>query len=361
MLKTVLSKYIFLSIYIIITFGSCKIQKQNNNSADNYIIYPPPPDTARVQYLTSISSSADIEGKQSKFSKFVLGEQTPLTISKPYGIEIRFGKIYLCDAGARLIVIIDLEQQKFLYFIPEGKGQLKKPINCYVDEKGYLYVADIERKQIVIFDKDGKYVNAVGEKENFKPSDVFVSDNKIWVCNLADNKINVFNNEGDYELINSFPNSEKTDDDFLFSPVNFQVTNDKVYVSDFGGFKTMIYNDKGNFISSIGSQGKAPGKFLRPKGIAVDKDENVYVVDAAFENAQIFDKDGNVKMYIGGHNANNGDMSLPAQIVIDYDNIKYFQQYVDPEYDLKYIILVTNQYGPNKINVYGRIEEKAKK
>ena len=33
----------------------------------------------------------------------------------------------------------------------------------------------------------------------------------------------------------------------------------------------------------------------------------------------------------------------------------YFQKYVDPAYELKYIILVTNQYTPEKVNVYGRI------
>ncbi|MCF6183631.1 MAG: hypothetical protein L3J56_03210 [Bacteroidales bacterium] len=51
-------------------------------------------------------------------------------------------------------------------------------------------------------------------------------------------------------------------------------------------------------------------------------------------------------------------MYLPASITISYEDIKYFEKYVDPEYNLKYLILVSNQYGPDKINVYGRIELK---
>ncbi|MCK5521311.1 MAG: hypothetical protein KAI81_09380, partial [Candidatus Marinimicrobia bacterium] len=50
------------------------------------------------------------------------------------------------------------------------------------------------------------------------------------------------------------------------------------------------------------------------------------------------------------------NMYLPAQISIDYDNTEYFEKYLIPGYTLKYIILVSNQFGPDKIGVYGFIE-----
>ena len=66
-------------------------------------------------------------------------------------------------------------------------------------------------------------------------------------------------------------------------------------------------------------------------------------------------------MFFGGTYKGPGDMWLPAKITIDYDNLQYFRKYVDPSYDLQYLILVTNQYGPDKINVYGRVEPRQPK
>ncbi|MCF6169313.1 hypothetical protein, partial [Lutibacter sp.] len=99
---------------------------------------------------------------------------------------------------------------------------------------------------------------------------------------------------------------------------------------------------------------------VRPKGIAVDKEENIYVVDASFENVQIFNKEGKLLLFFGGHYRSKGDMWLPTKVMIDYDNLKYFEKYVDPKFDLKYLIFVANQYGPDKVSVYGRITLKNK-
>jgi hypothetical protein len=61
-------------------------------------------------------------------------------------------------------------------------------------------------------------------------------------------------------------------------------------------------------------------------------------------------------MFFGGNYKGPGDMWLPAKISIDYENLEYFQKYVDPDYNLKYLILVTNQFGPDKLNIYAAIE-----
>ena len=99
-------------------------------------------------------------------------------------------------------------------------------------------------------------------------------------------------------------------------------------------------------------------QMVRPKGIAVDRESNLYVVDAGIENTQIFNKEGKLLMYFGGTYEGPGGMWLPAKITIDYYNMKYFQKYVDPDFVLKYLILVTNQFGPDKLNVYGRVDPK---
>jgi DNA-binding beta-propeller fold protein YncE len=194
------------TLFIIIIaslFISCVRSITSGSGSDNLVIYPSPPDTARIQFLTRISSSHDVTGNRKSFAKFIFGEGEDIVINKPYGIAVSNGKILICDTYIHGLVIIDMEKNKFDQFIPRGKGELKVPINCFVDSKGYRYIADSERKQVVVFDENGIYVSCFGEAENFKPTDVFVQNDKIYVANLAGHQVYVYSNDSSYTLLNT--------------------------------------------------------------------------------------------------------------------------------------------------------------
>jgi DNA-binding beta-propeller fold protein YncE len=352
--RSVFSYIILLWILIIV---ACSRDLTQSTSVDDLVIFPPPPDTTRIQFLTSISTSQDIEGKQSNLNRFLFGESTPISITKPYGITVHKSKIYICDTGLGGLIVIDLVKRSFVPFVPSGKGQLKLPLNCFLDDRDYLYVADGNRRQVVIFDEEGKYYNAFGETENFKPTDVAVFDNKIFVASLAEHRINIYNRDS-LKLITSFPDTETGDPAYLYQPANIYIAEKEVYVSDMGEYKIKIFSHNGEFLRSVGGYGNNFGQLMRPKGIAVDTDNNLFVVDAAFENVQIFNKTGNLLMYFGGPYSKPGDMWLPAGIALDNANKEYFSRFVDESFELKYLIFVANQYGPDKIGVYGFVKPK---
>jgi hypothetical protein len=338
------------------------------------VVYPQPPDSTRIIYLTSISSSINVNVDRSKFAKFVLGEPEELPINKPYGITIHNSKIYICDIGMNGIDIIDLENKTFSYFTPEGKGKLRTPVNCSIDKDDNMFIADRGRQQIVVFDKTGKYINSFGG-EGFNPSDVFCLNDTVWVCNPQSHKIVAYNRDSvivpvlkqkdakqfkdSSFFLFDFPESEIENPEYLSSPSNIFVTNDKVFVSDLADCKIKIYSKNGEFLSSIGSNGTQIGQFVRPKGIALDKENNLYVIDAAFENAQIFNRRGDPLMFFGGPYKGPGDMWLPVKIAIDYSTIGYFRKFANPTFDIKYLIFVTNQFGPSKVNVYAAVKPKS--
>ena len=189
-------KSYFLLIAFAVLFASCHRQIVQQET----IIFPNPPDTARIQFLTRLGGSEDVV-KQSGFAKFIAGKNKPLPIFKPYGITIHKNRIYICDAGVAGLEIVGLEKKTFTYFTPKGKGQLKNPVNCFVDDKDNLYVADADRKQIVIFDNMGQYINAFGEAEKFKPTDVSVYGNKVWVANILHNRIYVYDRDSVGKLL----------------------------------------------------------------------------------------------------------------------------------------------------------------
>ncbi len=323
------------------------------------VIYPAPPDTARIQYLTSFSNSLDITGKRSALKKTVEGDDPGIPVGKPYGIATSKGKIFICDATIKGLEIVDLAKKKFTPFIPKGKGQLKVPINCFIDTSdGKIYITDTERKEVVIFDDKLNYVTAIGNidtTDSFRPMDVCVHGQTVWITNPKSNRINVYQKEG-YKLLKTFPDSTAEGDNRLFNPINICYSEGKIFVTDFGDFKIKVFTEDGKYITSIGQYGKALGQFVRPKGISVDKDNNLYVVDAGFENVQMFDQKGRLLMFFGGPYKGPGDMWLPAKVHIDYDNLQFYKKWVSKDYTLKYLIFVTNQYGPDKVSVYGAVK-----
>ncbi len=349
--------FTFITMFVFEGCNTNNITKTKDNTKP-LVIYPAPPEQARIQFLTKITSSADLGKKQLFFTKLILGQERAKAMVKPYGISIHKGKLYVCDQYGGGMEIIDLETRDFRFFRPGGKGMLRAPINCSVDDKGYLYIADVGRQEIVVFDEKENYVRCFGEKEKFKPTDVVVYHDKIFVANTASNKINVYSADSAGKLLYSFPDVEPTDKAFLGIPANIAVEGDRVYAADFGYAMIKRYTIDGKFIDTIGSRGDRPGQFSKLKGIAVDHESNIYAVDAGFDHVQIFNKDGKLLLVIGGHYQGPGDLIIPAKVMIDYDNIKYFEKYVDPSYDLKYLIFVTSQYGPDLINVYGRVDPK---
>ena len=352
------TKLLNITVLVALIFGFWSCAKSSlPQASQELIVYPSPPDVPRIQFLKRFSTSLDVEGQRSKFGKFLAGEEPPKPILKPYGVAMHGSKIYLCDLDQAGLEIMDMTNKTFEYFVPKGLGALKLPINCFVDSLGYLFVADSKRKQVVIYNENLEYVSSLGGAAEDKPTDVFVRYGKIWVADVANGRIDVYQNDSTYQFLYSIPSTNDAEGS-IFQPTNIFVSSDKVYVSDFGEFNIKIYNHQGKYLSKIGSYGKMLGQFARPKGIAVDKEGNLYVVDAAFENIQIFNNEGQLLMFFGGSYKGPGDMWLPAKVAISYEGLEPFQKYVDDLYELKYLILVTNNFGPDKLTVYGYIEEK---
>jgi DNA-binding beta-propeller fold protein YncE len=346
------------SLYIItgiIILASCSQKYNTKIDANNIVIFPPPPDTTRIQFLTTINNSGDACGEPSAIKKFLFGEQELLPVVKPYGIAVYDSKIYICDTGIGGLEIIDLEKKTFEYFTPGGRGRLLFPLNLAIDNKGRLFVADGNRKQIVVFDRDMNYLDAFGQGEDFKPTGVCYYDNKIFVAYVNSHRIYVYDSNN-FSLLYSFPDTQTGSIEHLYQPLNIRADDNGVYVTDFGDPGIKIYSHLGDYRGRIGSYGRDYGQFVRPKGIAVDRESNLYVVDAAFENVQVFNEGKELLTYFGGSYNGRGAMSLPAGICIDYSCLDYFREFVYRDFELKYLIFVSNQFGPDKINVYGFVK-----
>lgn len=322
------------------------------------IFFPPAPNPPRIQYLMGISDSSDIEGKKSSFSLILTGrESTELTrrISKPYGITSHKGKIYVCDIGVGNVIIIDPALKTFEYLKGNVNiGKLKKPANTTVDKDGNLYVADVARKEIVVFTPAGDFLRAIGKEVDMKPSDVLVDEDSLYVLDIQkkNNEIKVFDLRSG-ALKGSFGKAVEGGEG-LAIPTNFTM-DDKgfIYTTNAGTGRIIKLDKDGHILFAFGEFGDIVGKFSRPKGVAVDHEGRIYVVDSGSQNVQIFTDKGRIIAFFGDPGLVKGSLNLPASITVTKDNLEYFQTFAAPGFILEAAILVTNQYGEDKISVYG--------
>jgi len=342
---------------LIFLIVSCATNKSTNNTKRELIFFPAPPDTAKIQFLTVINNSNDITGEQSSFDKFTKKKENKSGIIKPFGISVIKNKIFVVDSKRAGIDIIDLQKTTFEFKNPTGLGNLKTPLNCFADTSGNLFVTDMTRKEIVVFDYDMNFKASFGIKIIEKPGDLCAYKDKIYVTDTKNMKIFVFS-KSDYKLVTSFPDVSEKDSAFLHQPNHISIRNDIIYVTDFGEFVIKKYDLNGKFLGTVGSYGDSPGQFTRPKGLTVDRNDFLYVLDSRYNNVQIFNRLGQLMLFFGGDKAGHGFLNMPIKITIDYDNLDYFREYVDSKYDLKYLIFITNQFGDDRVTVYGFVELK---
>ena len=324
------------------------------DEASDYRFYPLPPDLPRLQFLASFSTPLDVSAGKSAFRDFVCGGKSKEghLVNKPYGLAVQKGAIFVVDSRGGGWCFLDLAGRKSRLVRPGGGGTLKKPINISIDDDGTHYVTDSEREQVLVYDASNKFLRAFGKPGQFRPVDVAIRGDRLYVTDVAHHQVHVLD-KATGEILNSFGEAG-SEPGQLFHPTNLSFAPDgTLYVVDTTNFRVQQFTAEGEYIRGFGGAGSAPGTFTRPKGIAIDHDGNAYVVDAAFENVQIIAPDGGALMFFGASGAERDSINMPTVVKIDYDNVPYFEKYFSPDFDVEYLVLVASQFGINKVTVFG--------
>lgn len=346
-----MKKY-WLMLFAAALLAGCAQTEKKEGTA----FFPPLPQPPKLQYLTSITTEKDIGGEASSgLQDWLVGKRRALKqIARPQDIESVKGRIYVLDRTFKKVLIVDLAKKKLDYIKDEREGALGDPMGLSVTADDTKYVADAARKQVLVFDKDNKFVRAYGEKDQFeRPMDVAAHGSRVYVVDYSKSALVVVDKESG-KTVQTIGQAGERDGQFN-RPTHVGVDREgNVYVNDAFNFRIQKFDTKGTHLKNYGYQGDTLGGFARPKGIAVDNGGLVYAVDAAFENTQIFDPvSTDLLLYFGGYGPHAGSMYLPSSLHIDYDNIEYFQQFADKDFKVEYLVYVGNLLGDRKLNVYG--------
>jgi len=364
MYKSVLLKSLTLITLVLIggVFSGCTSVRDEQQALEP-VFFPNPPETPRLQFLKSYSGPDDLGAvKTSAFEKFVLGEpETMDGISKPYGVAISRGKLYVCDVGKRMVEMLDLENGTFGYLTKDQR--LLNPVNIYIDDEDIKYVADPTVGVVFVFDQNNNLSAMLGKESKINPIDVVVRGSRCYVTDFGSNRVFVLDKTTGREIarIGTESKADRKINSMSELPAGeFSLISDlaldqqgNIYVTDKAAGRITLFDQSGKFIKTIGRMGDNIDEFVRPKGIAIDKDDRIWIVDASTEVAKIYNQQAQLLLFFGLSGNKPGMMNLPAKIVLDYDNVELFQKYAVPGAEIEFLVLVSNQYGPNKISVYG--------
>lgn len=132
------------------------------------------------------------------------------------------------------------------------------------DSKGNVYLADTGNNRIVCLDRYYKVKFIIGEFRNnygvneslSKPQGVYVTDDKIWICDTGKERIVVFDLEGNFDRIIQAPESTLFKENALYTPVALAVDqyNRIFVVSSTTHEGIIVMTEEGEFTGFIGAQ-----------------------------------------------------------------------------------------------------------
>jgi len=333
--------------------GSAQRAATTGPPATGPFFYPPAPAAPRVQHLATLSSARDLVPQRSGFAEFIAGkDKKALTLAQPYGAALWDGKLFVADTGAPGLMVFDFAARGVALLAGAGAGRMRRPINITVDRDGTKFVTDTGLDQVLVFDRDQRFVRALGSTGQFRPTDLAIVEDRLYVVDILHHQVQVLDKQTGRTLQQiGKPGSGAGE---LFQPTNIAIgPQGDLFVVDTGNFRVQRFAVDGRYLRSYGEAGNVPGTFARPKGIAVDREGRLYVGDSAFQNVQIFDGSGRLLMDFGRPMEGLDGLNLPAAVRLDYEHVAMFSHLAAPGFTVGHLVLVVSQFGPNKVDIYG--------
>lgn len=301
------------------------------------MVWPAPPEQPRISYVAKYHGQKDLEDKNDWKDALLGVDNSGFALQKPYGVAASADgkKIYVTDTQLHAVVVFDLEKKDVFPLEVDAQGAMYSPLEIRTDSRGRIFVTDSVRKEVLVFgekskpkgdksqDQEGshqqyKTLMAFGKKEKLeRPTGLALDEarNRMYVADTKKHRIVVYDMDG--KFLRAFGERGAEPGQLNF-PVNLAVDRDgNLLVTDSGNFRVQVFDGKGKFLNTFGQLGDTYGTFSRPKGVALDSDNNVYVVDAAFNNFQIFNREGKVLLFVGTAGRGVGSFWLPTGIFVD--------------------------------------------
>jgi DNA-binding beta-propeller fold protein YncE len=283
------------------------------------LVWPLPPEDPKIQYVGSIATPEDLGITKSFFGRvleFLFGKSEQ-RVQQPYGVAVdNEDKIFVADSAQRVIHVFDVPARKYSSIRGAGNREFEFPVGVAVDGHGRLYVSDAEGRRIFVLDRAGRSLITISDGLQRPAGLAFNATNQsLYVVDVVRHEILVYDASG--KLRFSF-GGRGGENGRLNFPTNIAVDRKGVvYVTDALNFRVQIFAADGTFLSSFGRTGDALGDLPRPKGIGVDSEGHIYLVEGLYDVVNVFDHRGRLLLTFGGAGAARGEFWLATGLFVD--------------------------------------------
>jgi len=203
-----------------------------------------------------------------------------------------------------------------------------KPRGVGVRTNGGIMVADANNNRIQYFNKNGNFIECYGftdkfifnNKHFYGPEGLAIdTDGGIYVADSNNHRVQVFDAFGTYKftLGSSSKRESGSDLEHLYTPSDVAIGNNKIYVADKGNERIQVFNMNGNYLSTLD---------VDCYGIIVGTNGNLYAADAPEHCIRVLDPNGAPLQILGIASVQGNDsahMNFPVDLGIN-ENGKIF-------------------------------------
>lgn len=259
------------------------------------------------------------------FVKLIYGKFGGGEFDKPMAVTVANDRIYMTDTNNKRVQILDREGNQIKIFGAWGSkpGEFQFPYGIAGDSKGRIYVADLFNGAVSVFDKDGKFISYFAEKSPKEktfvmPAGLYINDDKVYVTDVKKHQVMMFDTNG--KLLKTLGKPGRAKPGEFMAPN--AVTTDKegnLYVVDTGNQRVQVFDKTGKFKMFINGSKDGTGQsvFVNPRGIGVDSNGNLFAVSNLTHYIYVFDKTGKQIYVFGGQGDMDKQFSLPNGLFID--------------------------------------------
>jgi DNA-binding beta-propeller fold protein YncE len=296
------------------------------------LMWPPEPEVPRYMYAGQLVGEANFRRPGAGAAEglggllrwvvgLVTGEAKPLELQRPQsGAVDEAGRIYVTDVSRQAVYVFDPAAGALdVWDRAEGLASFVAPVAVAL-APGSVLVSDAELGIVARLDVKGRPQRSIGRAILKRPTGLAYDPERaeLYVSDTGAHDIKVFDREGALQRV--LGRRGEGEGEFNY-PTHLAFADGLLYVTDTMNSRIQVLEGASGRVERIfGARGLFVGNLVRPKGIAVDSERNVYVIESYFDHLLVFDRLGRFLMGIGGLGAESGKFYLPAGVWTDHLN-----------------------------------------
>lgn len=317
--------------------------------------FPHPPQASCVAALGNLQQRIGHSDAEISLLVFLFGEEPapPMSLIKPIAVAAGDRSILVSDGPLSAIFKHDFKARKLAEW--RTAETIKLPAAMCIAPDHTVLIADAASAAVLRFDPNGSAAepgrySIPQTGGGFRPSGVACVGGDVWVSNVAQHRIEIFDGATGRHL-RAIGGRGDGKLQFCF-PMGMAVTpRGDVCVVDMLNHRLQVISPAGEWLRDVGRPGDCAGCFGRPKDVAVGPDGTIFVTDAACGRVHAFDAEGRPLLSFGDPDGGIGALLMPAGIAVTTERLGG-DELLPERFEPAYYVLVAEQMLQPGVRVY---------